>query len=221
MFTGIVEDIGKVEQIRLVGDVYELQVTTSLDLADTQLGDSIAVNGVCLTVTSLQISQPTRVTFDVGPETLRVTSLSNLARGHHVHLERALRLSDRLGGHLVQGHVDGIGTLCERRSHAETLELRIRTSATVLALCIPKGSIAIDGVSLTINQLGADWLEVWLIPHTLEKTRLADLKVGDQVNLENDLIGKYVQRLLGGAKASGDAVTWDLLRKSGFMGDSD
>lgn len=219
MFTGIVEDIGKVDQIRRVGDVYQLHVMTSLDLADTQLGDSIAVNGVCLTVTSLELSQPTRVTFDVGPETLRVTSLATLAKGHNVHLERALRLSDRLGGHLVQGHVDGIGTLTERRGHAETLELRIRTTPTVLALCIPKGSIAIDGVSLTINQLGADWLEVWLIPHTLEMTHLATLKVGDQVNLENDLIGKYVQRLLGVKNENDSSVTWDLLRKSGFLGE--
>lgn len=217
MFTGIVEDLGRVEQIQRVGDVYALRIATALELSDTKLGDSIAVNGVCLTVTSLQLGQPARVTFDVGPETLRITSLAGLAVGHAVHLERALRLSDRLGGHLVQGHVDGLGIVTERRMHAETLELRMQAAPSVLALCIPKGSIAIDGVSLTINQLGPDWFEVWLIPHTLEKTHLAALKVGDRVNLENDLIGKYVQRLLGANTAGETGVTWELLQKTGFV----
>lgn len=224
MFTGIVEDVAQVVDLRHVGDVVCLEVTTQLDLGDTKLGDSIAVNGVCLTVTALVHAVgagATRVRFDMGPETLRVTALAALTRGGGVHLERALRLSDRLGGHLVQGHVDGVGTLVERRTHHETLELRFEAPAAVLALCIPKGSIAIDGVSLTLNQVDERAFEVWLIPHTLERTRLSEVRVGDRVNVENDLIGKYVRQLLGGhAPGTRAGVSWELLERAGFLGSS-
>ena len=214
MFTGIIEDIGTLTALTPAGEVVKLQVQTALDLSDTKLGDSIAINGVCLTVTELAGSL---VAFDVGPESLAVTALGRLAVGDRVHMERALRLSDRLGGHLVQGHVDGVGTLAARTQSGDTLQLTIACPPQILALSIQKGSIALDGVSLTINALDDETLSVWLIPHTLEQTVLGERKVGDPINIESDLIGKYVARLLGGRpKESG--VTWELLAKSGFLG---
>ena len=214
MFTGIVEDTGTVHAVRPKGPVIELVVETAIDLGDTRLGDSIAIDGVCLTVTALDDG---RVSFDIGPESLRVTALDGVARGQRVHLERALALGDRLGGHLVQGHVDGVGEILARTPvGADTLKLRVRAPDSILALSIHKGSITINGVSLTINQLDADAFEVWLIPHTLERTRLGELKVSDRVNLEADLIGKYIARLVGPHRPTA-GVTMDLLAKSGFL----
>lgn len=222
MFTGIIEDTGTVTALRSEGSVVRLGIRTCLDVSETRLGDSIAVDGVCLTVTALapDASSPggAVLTFDVGPESLRVTALGRLAPGTQVHLERALRMGGRLDGHLVQGHVDGVGRIAARKQDGETLQLRIEAPAPILRLCIEKGSIAVSGVSLTLNVLHHDAFEVWLIPHTLERTHLGERKVGDPVNLENDLIGKYVERLLGrgrGSEALG-GVTWELLEKSGF-----
>lgn len=215
MFTGIVEDRGTIRSLAHEGEVVRLQVATALDLTDTKLGDSIAVDGVCLTVTALAHGSPTLVSFDVGPESLRVTSLSRAKPGAKVHLERALRLSDRLGGHLVQGHVDGVGRLRKREQAGDTLKLDIEAPPEILRLCIPKGSICIDGVSLTINELSSDGLSVWLIPHTLERTHLGERRVGDPLNLENDVIGKYVERLLGRGREGG--VTLELLERAGFL----
>jgi riboflavin synthase len=144
--------------------------------------------------------------------------------GRAIHLERALRLSDRLGGHLVSGHVDGLGRIAQREEVGDTLKLRIEADPTILSLCIHKGSIAINGVSLTINVLDATGFEVWLIPHTLEKTRLGKLQIGDAVNLENDLVGKYVQRLLTagpGVGATAPTLTWEKLREHGFVAGDD
>lgn len=213
MFTGIVEDTGTIRDLQQEGAVVRLVVETRLDLADTALGDSIAVNGVCLTVTAKAAG---RVSFDVGPESLRVTSLARARPGAHVHLERAMRLGGRLGGHLVLGHVDGVGTLRGRREDGDTLQLDIAAPAEVLRLCIPKGSICLDGVSLTLNEVGSDGFSVWLIPHTLERTCLGERQTGDLLNLESDVIGKYVERLLGKGRAPEGGVTWDLLEKSGF-----
>lgn len=215
MFTGIVEDTGTIRSLARDAEVVRLEVETALSLEDTKLGDSIAVDGVCLTVTALSHGSPTRVCFDVGPESLRVTSLSRAKPGAKVHLERAMRLSDRLGGHLVQGHVDGVGRLRRREQAGDTLKLDIEAPPEILRLCIPKGSICIDGVSLTINALSSDGLSVWLIPHTLERTHLGERKVGDPLNLENDVIGKYVARLLARGREGG--VTLDLLERAGFI----
>lgn len=220
MFTGIIEAIGTVEQVQHAQSVVRLAVRSDLDLSTTRLGDSIAVDGVCLTATALDVGGG-KVTFDVGPESLRVTALGRLKTGTRVHLERAMQMGGRLDGHLVQGHVDGVGTIASRRPDGDTLHLRVNAPADILQLCIQKGSIAVSGTSLTINALDDDAFEVWLIPHSLERTVLGELKVGDTVNLENDLIGKYVQRLLGGGGAGGatGGVTWDTLRKAGFLAD--
>ncbi len=213
MFTGLVEDTGTVTALSTTSSGQRLTVRTRLPLAEVKLGDSIAVDGVCLTAVDVADDC---VAFDVGPETLRVTAFAqNLRVGRRVHLERALRLSDRLGGHLVAGHVDGVGRVTGTRPQGDALFVRIAAPKAVVDLCIAKGSIAIDGVSLTLNVVDDDGFDVCLIPHTLGATHLAAMKAGDVVNLESDMIGKYVQRLLvRGAAPSG--VTWDLLQKSGF-----
>jgi riboflavin synthase len=225
MFTGLVEDTGRVLRIAPQGAGRRLWVRSQLDLTDTRLGDSIAVNGVCLTVVELRGAAGAHdvafdVAFDIGPESLAVTTLGALGPDHKVHLERAVRLADRLGGHLVAGHVDGIGRVATRRPDGDTLFVRVEAPKPVLDLCIHKGSIAIDGVSLTLNAVDDTGFEVWLIPHTLKGTHLGQLQPGSRVNLESDLIGKYVQKLLrgGGGGGGGDGVSWELLRKAGFGG---
>jgi riboflavin synthase len=225
MFTGIIEDIGVVRAATRSATGMQLVVETVLDLSDTKLGDSIAIDGVCLTVTHLV--RGWRATFDVGPESLAVTTLGGLVVGQRVHVERALRLSDRLGGHLVQGHVDGVGVVSRRASSGDALFLRFDAPPAVLRYCIHKGGLAIQGVSLTLNAVDESSVEVCLIPHTLERTALGALAVGARVNLEADLVGKYVERLLQqgvrpGASSSApgsatEGVTWDLLSRSGFV----
>jgi riboflavin synthase len=225
MFTGIVEDTGSVVTLSAAAAGRRLVVQTALDLGDTKLGDSIAVDGVCLTVVEQHRAGTgrTHVAFDVGPETLAVTAFGRTLRpGRRVHLERALRLSDRLGGHLVSGHVDGVGQVAQRRPQGDALFLDFTAPAGVLDLCIPKGSIAIDGTSLTLNVVDDRGFQVCLIPHTLQQTHLVDLREGDVVNLESDMIGKYVRRLLSRGRSDGagtagqDGVTWDLLDRAGF-----
>jgi riboflavin synthase len=217
MFTGIVEDTATVMSTR-ASTVTRLTLKTALDLSDTKLGDSIAVDGVCLTVTELLPRG--EVSFDVGPESLRVTSLGRLRSGSRVHVERALRVGDRLGGHLVQGHVDGTGTVRATRAVGDTLIVDIDAPQTVTALIIHKGSITVSGVSLTVNEVTDHGFSVWLIPHTLERTHLASLRPGDVVNLENDVIGKYVERLLSGSGRK-EGVTFELLRSQGFISDAE
>jgi riboflavin synthase len=193
MFTGIVEDTGTVQNSTPLNPGCRITITSALDWSDTRLGDSVAVDGVCLTVVKLDGKQ---VTFDLGPETLAVTTLANLDIGRRVHLERAMRLGDRLGGHLVSGHVDGIGTVDSINRSGDALFLRIALPPALLRLCIPKGSICINGTSLTINRLDAESVEFCLIPHTLAVTHFGALHVGDRVNVETDMLGKMVERLL-------------------------
>lgn len=187
MFTGIIQHTGLFEQ---TGSRVTIQ--SDMDLSDVHVGDSIAINGVCLTTLDSH-----QLIFDLGPETLSATTLGKLKSGTHVHLEKALRLSDRLGGHLVQGHIDGVGEVISTKFESDSRHITFKASFDILKLCIPKGSIAIDGISLTINRVDNQSFSVCLVPHTLEQTRLKDLKVGSFVNLENDLIGKYVARLAG------------------------
>jgi riboflavin synthase len=199
MFTGIVEATGTVAELgrQLDGGVVRLVVETALDVGSLPLGASIAVDGVCLTVVE---RGPGRFAADLGPETLALTTLGGLAPGAPVHLERPLRMGDPLGGHLVAGHVDGMGTVVARRPQPATLDLEIAAPPPVARVLATKGSIAVDGVSLTINAVGrsgaAVTFSVGLIPHTLTVTKLGDKPVGAPVNLEADLIAKHVEQLM-------------------------
>ena len=190
MFTGIVEETGRV--LRRAGA--RLVVGAGVTLDATQLGSSLAVNGVCLTAVELGADS---VGFDVGPETFARSALGDLSPGDEVNLERPMRLDGFVGGHLVLGHVDGVGVVEAVEREAETARLRIEWQDEGLGpLLIPKGSVAVDGVSLTVAALGATAFEIMVIPHTLERTTLGGLKAGRRVNLEMDVIGKYVLRAL-------------------------
>ena len=190
MFTGLIEEVGDV--VRFEGS--RLVVSARVVLTDAVDGSSIAVNGVCLTVVERGAG---RIGFDLGPETLARTALGDLGAGDRVNLERPLRLGAPVGGHLVQGHVDGVGVVTELTREGETARLRLECQVEALAaLLIPQGSVAVDGVSLTVAALEGPVLEIMLIPHTLGQTTLGGLKAGKRVNLEMDMIGKYVQRFL-------------------------
>jgi riboflavin synthase len=193
MFTGIVEATGTVAALEKREGGVRLAVTTDLEVGGLPLGASIAVDGVCLTVVERAAG---RFAADLGPETLARTTLGALRPGARVHLERPLRLGDALGGHLVSGHVDGVGTVVSRRPDGTSLELEIAAPATVVATLVPKGSITVAGASLTINDVTDDRFSVTLIPHTLAVTTLGALVVGAAVNLEGDLIAKHVDRLV-------------------------
>jgi riboflavin synthase len=195
VFTGIVAGIGKVERIeRRPGGSRRLSIATALDLSGLALGASIAVSGVCLTVVG---RRGRRFQADLGPETLARTTLGALAPGDRVHLERALRMGDELGGHLVSGHVDGVGRIAGRRPEGDALTLRIAAPAAVAPFLARKGSVAVDGVSLTINEVDDKVFSVTLIPHTLAVTCLGERQRSDRVNIEVDLIAKHVARLAG------------------------
>lgn len=194
MFTGIVEGCGTITSVEKKAGGARIVVQHELDWRDCAIGDSVAVNGVCLTAVALA---PGGATFELGPETLAVTTLGGLRQGDRVHLERALALGGRLDGHMVLGHVDAVGTVAARRDAPDALFLRFTAPDAVLRYCIVKGSVTIDGTSLTLNAVDGGGFEVCLIPHTLVVTRLGSLQVGDRVNLEADVIGKYVERLLG------------------------
>lgn len=207
MFTGIVEAIGKVEAIgppppparragngaRAAGS-RRLVVSGPLDLSGLPLGASIAVNGVCLTVVA---RRGRRFQADLGPETLALTTLGALRPGDRVHLERPLRAGDPLGGHLVAGHVDGVGRVERRRPEGDALTLRVAAPRALARYLAPKGSITVDGVSLTVNRVEGAAFQVTLIPHTLAVTCLGERQVGDRVNIEADLIAKHIARLVG------------------------
>jgi len=215
MFTGLIEDLGTLRDIRTGANQARLTVATGLPMTELNLGESIAVNGVCLTVISFGDGA---FSADVSPETMACTTLGNLARGAHVNLERALRLSDRLGGHLVTGHVDGQGSIVERRKDGNAWRFKFQTDAAVSAFLVAKGSVTIDGISLTVNEVSEKVFSLAVIPLTLSKTTLQDRNVGDAVNVETDLIGKYVARFLqDGTAAKPQGVTMDLLAKNGFL----
>jgi riboflavin synthase len=191
VFTGIIEAIGRVAAVKPAGQSAALTIDADgLDMSDVAIGDSIACNGVCLTVTSLL---PKGFTVDVSQETLRVTA--GFAAGNAINLEKSLRLSDRLGGHLVSGHVDGAGTVTAVKPVDANREIIVRYPVELGRYFARKGSIAVNGVSLTVNVVTTDTFSVNLIPHTLAVTNLRDLKQGDRVNLEIDLVARYVERM--------------------------
>jgi riboflavin synthase len=192
MFAGIVEEIGVVEKIQRGEKSAQLSILAKTVLEGLEIGGSISVNGTCLTAVS---KTGHGFVVEVSPETLRVTNLGLLGVGDGVNLERALRLGGRIDGHLVSGHVDGVGVIRQRRSEGNALVLFIDTPLALLRYCVTKGSIAVDGISLTINELTESGFSVTLIPHTVKMTTLGIKSVGATVNLENDLIGKYVERL--------------------------
>ena len=194
MFTGIVEELGLVVALEQRTGAARLTVSGPLAVADAGIGDSIAVNGVCLTVAELADHC---FTADVMAETLARTTLGDLVAGDAVNLERPLTLAARLGGHLVQGHVDGVGTVLERRPAQHWTEVDIAAPAAVTRYIVEKGSITVDGISLTVAALHADGFDIAVIPHTLAVTTLGPKATGDPVNLEVDVLAKYVERLLG------------------------
>ena len=193
MFTGIVEETGRIKSIRGGGDSAVLEVEGSVVLEDVKLGDSIAVNGVCLTVTSHTASS---FTADVMHETLNRSSLGQLAVGGSVNLERAMPADGRFGGHIVSGHIDGTGTIVSIRDDANATWYEIEAAPEILRYIVEKGSIAIDGISLTVAKVTDTTFSVSIIPHTSAQTTLSERRVGDIVNLENDIVGKYVEKLM-------------------------
>jgi riboflavin synthase len=193
MFTGIIEEMGAVTGMEKTLTGTRLRILASAVLDDLAVGASIAVNGACLTVAAMDKQE---FTVDVSTETLSVTTLGALAPGAPVNLERAMKIQSRLGGHLVAGHVDGVGAIRNRRQDGDTLLLTIEAPKEVLRYCVHKGSITVDGISLTINEVTDRSFSVAIIPHTAKVTTLGLKQSGDSVNLESDLIGKYVERLL-------------------------
>jgi riboflavin synthase len=200
MFTGIIQAVGEIKHVTPLADGVSLRVASgSLDLSDVKTGDSIAVNGVCLTVITIT---DRLFSVDVSRETLNCT-VGMDAQGREVNLEKALRLSDRLGGHLVSGHVDGIGEVIQFTPTGESHLLVLRVPPPLLKYIAKKGSITVNGVSLTVNILADDKIEINLIPHTLAATTLKDLSAGAKVNIEVDMLARYVERLIGNRTSFG------------------
>ena len=216
MFTGLIEDLGTVRELRKGSDSARLSVVTAIPMDELELGESIAVNGICLTVTSFGGGS---FMADVSPETLGRSNLGALLPGSRVNLERALRLGDRLGGHWVSGHVDAVGSLEQAQRDGNAWRLTVRLPAEVNRYVVEKGSVAVDGISLTVNSVGDETFSVAIIPHTLALTTLKEAKVGARVNIETDILGKYVERLLGRSPRSESRAPVDLefLAKHGFL----
>ena len=216
MFTGIVEEIGTVRSVQQSDRTGRLSVQARQVLEGTKIGDSIAVNGVCLTVVSLDSEG---FVADVMPETLRRSNLGTLRCGHRVDLERAMAADGRFGGHMVSGHIDGTGTIIGSRREGNAVWVTVAAPMEILQLIVEKGSVAIDGISLTVAAVSDSDFSVSLIPHTASETILLSKPEGSQVNLENDMVGKYVQRLLQPREAEAGPqshITMEFLRQHGF-----
>jgi riboflavin synthase len=213
MFTGIIEALGKVHRIVPDGAGRLLSIEVPSIAFELRIGDSVAINGACLTVIAADASV---CRFQAGPETLRRTNLGELSTGDRVNVERAIRLSDRLGGHIVQGHVDALGTISERIPQGDFELFWFTCPPELTSQMVSKGSVAVDGVSLTLVDVAADRFSVALIPHTLANTTLGFKRPGGTANLETDLLAKYVSKCLRGS-----GVSWDALRQAGFLGERD
>jgi riboflavin synthase len=218
MFTGIIQAVGVIQKVETrAGDVRLYIRTGRLDLSDVALGDSIASNGVCLTAVELPGDG---FKADVSRETLDLTTLQSLQPGSKVNLEKALTLNSRLGGHLVSGHVDGVGRVLERREDARSIRFIMQAPAELAKYIAHKGSICVDGVSLTVNRVDGNRFELNIVPHTLQETIMLAYQPGQQVNLEVDLIARYLERLLTGAMEAAPTtagITEALLKQQGFM----
>lgn len=218
IFTGIIEELGKIKKIHKGSDSGRLTIEADVVLSDVKLGDSIAVNGICLTVVKFD-----RKFFDVDvmAETLRKTNLEELKPGDRVNLERALKVGDRLGGHIVSGHIDGVGIISRQQREDIAILTEIKAPEEVMKYVVTKGSIAIDGISLTVVNCTDESFVVSLIPHTAKLTTLGYKRVGDRVNLESDIIGRYVERIMGftdnKSYKQGDSLSLDFLAKNGFL----
>ncbi|MGQ0811722.1 MAG: riboflavin synthase [Nitrospiraceae bacterium] len=218
MFTGIIEEMGVVKTLEKSLTSTRLDILASVVMGDLVIGASVSVNGACLTVVT---KQDRDFSVEVSPETLSVTTLGALSPGAPVNLERAMRLNERIGGHLVAGHVDGVGMIRTREQEGNAVVLTIEAPKEILRYCVPKGSVTVDGISLTICALTDRSFSVSIIPHTAKATTLGMKQQGDSVNLESDLIGKYVERLL---QARGQApskpapiIDRDYLQKRGLI----
>lgn len=213
MFTGIIEEVGKLTDIRRGANSARLTVDAPLVSQDSRLGDSIAVSGVCLTVVA---REGARLSFDAIPETVSRTSLKAVGVGDGVNLERAMQAGGRFGGHLVQGHVDGTGTLLAVRDEENARVLRIGAPPDLMRYIIPKGSVTLDGISLTVVDVGADWFTVWIIPHTWAHTTLHQRRPGDPLNIENDVLARYLEKLLDARGLGNPGITRENLQSAGF-----
>lgn len=218
MFTGIIEEIGVVADIRRTGDSFVLAIEAKRILEGARLGDSIAVNGVCLTITSFSGN---RFTVDVMPETVKATSLNTIKRGSKVNLERAMAAGGRFGGHFVSGHIDGTGVIKSKTRLENAIYYQIEADESILKNIILKGSIAVDGTSLTVFGITEETFTVSLIPHTLSETILGLKGTGDIVNLECDMIGKYIGHFISGIgsrtnQTGSSKITADFLKENGF-----
>lgn len=214
MFTGIIEELGVVKGLAVRGPSGQITIQAKKVLEGTRTGDSIAVNGICLTVVSMDQDS---FTADVMAETFRRSSLGDCQPGRLVNLERAMAADGRFGGHIVSGHIDGTGVIREYRTEANAVWVRIKAAPEILGLVVEKGSISIDGISLTVAAVSGTDFQVSVIPHTGQETTLLRKRPGDRVNLENDLVGKYVEKLLGaGTRKPGSRITMEFLEENGF-----
>ncbi|MGI8316534.1 riboflavin synthase [Halobacillus mangrovi] len=215
MFTGIIEEIGKLKSVKSKTESLEIQITAKDILTDVHLGDSISINGVCLTVTAFTEST---VAFDVMPETYRATNLQSLKQGSPVNLERAMAAGGRFGGHLVSGHIDGTGKIVSKRPESNAVYYEIELPEELIHYFVYKGSIAVDGTSLTVFGVEDQRVTISLIPHTMEHTVLGEKEPGDSVNIECDMIGKYVAHFLSGKQSDKpqSAITKQMLADNGF-----
>ncbi|MDD5285661.1 MAG: riboflavin synthase [Desulfuromonadaceae bacterium] len=213
MFTGLIEDTGRVTLFNHRGEAGLLKVESTLPMEEIGIGDSVAVNGVCLTVTE---KGGRVVTFDVSPESIARTTIGKLRSGSRVNLERALKLGERLGGHIVSGHIDCCGELTRSENRSGNRQLHFTLPVEQTRYLVEKGSVAIDGISLTVNTLSKEGFSVNIIPHTLTNTTLEQIRNGDEVNIETDIIGKYLERLLQPWQTGG-GLSMKTLAENGFI----
>ncbi len=219
MFTGIIESFGTIKRIESNGEGKVLHIGCDLDLSQSKIGDSIAVNGACLTAVALGIND---FKVDMAPETVARTTFNKMGPGTRVNIERALRLSDRIDGHLVSGHIDGTGTIVSIQKNSNAVILDVTIPEKLAADMIEKGSVAIEGISLTINQCSDKNFQVSIIPHTAKITTIGLKQAGDKVNIETDMLGKYVRKIVTGGKSDrgqkpDSDITMSLLAKNGFL----